>query len=147
MAIIDAQTLFCDGQVITGTAATVSTNVLDLTPLATGNLGRNLSVGEDLFLQVNVGSVTGTSPTTSIAIQTDNTEAFSTPVVLATLPTTSLAATGNVILARLPVGLYEAYLRLSITQGGTSPVGTYKAALVRGAQLQTQYADAVAISA
>jgi hypothetical protein len=147
MPILDRQILFSDAQSITGTSATASTDTIDNGPFYTGNTARDLGVGEDVYLQVTVTGVTGTSPTVSIVIQTDDNEAFSSPTAIATYSGIALpAAGGNVLLVCLPFGNYERFMRLQYTQGGTSPVAVYKAGLVRGVQAQRIYADAITIS-
>ena len=82
-----------------------------------------------------------------MALQTDDTSGFSTPVTLYTSAAIPLpAAGGQVLIACLPYGDYEKFLRLNYTVGGTgSPAATVKAALVRGVTAQKIYTDAVAI--
>jgi hypothetical protein len=151
MAIIDRQNLFSDNQVL-ASGTTASTDILDLQPLFSNtafgsNTARDLGVGEDIYLQVNVTGVAGTSPTLTVALQTDDTSGFSTPVTLYTSAAIPLpAAGGQVLIACLPYGDYEKFLRLNYTVGGTgSPAATVKAALVRGVTAQKIYTDAVAI--
>jgi hypothetical protein len=151
MAIIDRQNLFSDGQALSGAGTVASTDTIDLQPLYSGlggtNLARDLGVGEDIYLQVNVTGVSGTSPTLSVALQTDDNSAFSTPTTLYSSGAVALpAAGGQVLIVCLPYGDYEKFLRLNYTLGGTSPTATIKAALVRGVTAQKIYTDAVVIS-
>jgi hypothetical protein len=147
MAILDRQLLFSDGQSITGTSATNSTDTVDNGPFYTGNTINDLGVGEDIYLQVTASGVTGTSPTVTVVIQTDDNEAFSSPTAVATYSNIALpVAGGDILRACLPLANYERYIRLQFTQGGTSPVATYKAGLVRGVQAFRVYNDAVTIS-
>lgn len=151
MAIFDRQNMFSDAQSIIGTAATVSTDTLDLGPLYSGpggsNVARDLGVGEDLYLQVNVTGVAGTSPTATIQIETADNEAFSTNLAtIATYgPVAMAAAGGQVLIAPVPFGDYRKFARLKYTLGGTSPAGTFKAALVKGITAVKIYADAVVV--
>lgn len=151
MAIIDRQNLFSDGQALTGTGTTASTDILDLQPLYSGiggtNNARDLGVGEDIYLQVNVTGVGGTSPTLTVALQTDDNSSFTSATTLYTSSAVALpAAGGQVLIVCLPYGDYEKFLRLNYTVGGTSPTVTIKAALVRGVTAQKIYTDAYVIS-
>lgn len=149
--IFDRQNMFSDGQQISGTSATGSTDCIDLGPFYSGvggaNLVKDLGVGEDVYLQVTASGVSGTSPTVTIAIETDDNAAFSSPATLASYGPIALpAAGGHVFHVCLPFGDYQQFVRLKFTQGGTSPVATYKAALVRGVQATRNYTDAIVIS-
>jgi hypothetical protein len=149
--IFDRQNMFSDGQAISGTSATGSTDCIDLGPFYSGvggaNLVKDLGVGEDIYLSVSASSVSGTSPTVTVAIETDNNAAFSSPTSLASYGPIALPAGGGQVLnACLPFGDYEQFVRVKFTQGGTSPVATYKAALVRGVQAVKNYTDAIVIS-
>lgn len=147
MPILDRQLLFSDNQAITGTSATASTDTIDNGPYFSGNSAKDLGVGEDVYLVINVTAVSGTSPTVTVVLQTDDNEAFSSPSALTTISTIALPAAGGEILRLcLPYGSYERFMRLQYTQGGTSPVATYKAAIVSGVQAQRIYADAITIS-
>ena len=151
MAIFDRQNMFSDAQSIIGTAATVSTDTIDLSPLYSGpggsNVARDLGVGEDLYLQVNVTGVAGTTPTATIQIETADDSGFSSNLsTIATYGPVSLpAAGGQVLVAPVPFGDYRKFIRLKYTLGGTSPAGIFKAALVKGITAQKVYADAVVI--
>jgi hypothetical protein len=151
MAIIDRQNMFSDAQALSGLSAIASTDIIDLQPLYSGiggtNTARDLGVGEDIYLQVNVSNVTGTSPTLTIALQSDDNSSFTSAVALFTSGAIPLpAAGGQVLVVSLPFGDYEKFLRLNYTLGGTSPTATVKAALVRGVQAVRNYTDAVVIS-
>ena len=151
MAIFDRQNMFSDAQSIIGTAATPSTDTLDLSPLYSGpggsNVARDLGVGEDLYLQVTVTGVAGTSPTATVQIETADDSGFSSNLAtVATYGPVALpAAGGQVLIAPVPFGDYRKFLRLKYTLGGTSPAGTFKAALVKGVTAVKIYSDAVVI--
>lgn len=151
MAIFDRQNMFSDAQLVSGTTATGSTDNIDIGPFYSGvggsNTVKDLGVGEDVYLQVTASGVTGTSPTVTILIETDNNAAFSSPTTIATYGPIALPAAGGAVLnVCLPFGDYEQFVRLKYTQGGISPVATYKAALVRGVTALKNYTDAVVIS-
>jgi len=151
MAIIDRQNLFSDGQVLSAAGTAASTDTIDLQPLYSGiggsNTARDLGVGEDIYLQVNVSGVSGTSPTLTVALQTDDNSSFTSATTLYTSSAVALPASGGqVLIVCLPYGDYEKFLRLNYTLGGTSPTATIKAALVRGVTAQKIYTDAVVIS-
>ena len=151
MAIIDRQNMFSDAQALSGSSAITSTDTIDLQPLYSGvggtNTSRDLGVGESVYLQVTVSGVTGTAPTLTVAIQSDDNSSFNSPTTLFTSAAIPLpAAGGQVLIVSLPFGNYEKFLRLSYTMGGTAPVATVKAALVRGVEAIRNYTDAVVIS-
>lgn len=151
MAIIDRQNMFSDAQALSGAGTTASTDTIDLQPLYSGvggsNTSRDLGVGENVYVQVSVSGVSGTSPTLVVAIQSDDNSGFSSATVLFTSAAIALpAAGGQVLITSLPFGNYEKFLRLSYTLGGTSPVATVKAALVRGVEAIRNYTDALVIS-
>ena len=149
--IFDRQNMFSDGQQISGTSATGSTDCIDLGPFYSGvggsNLVKDLGVGEDIYLSVSAAGVSGTNPAVTIALETDSSAAFGSPVTLASYGPIALpAAGGQVLNLCLPFGDYKQFFRLKFTQSGTSPVATYKAALTRGVQAVKNYADAIVIS-
>jgi hypothetical protein len=147
MPILDRQLLFSDAQAISGTSATVSTDTIDNGPYFSGNTAKDLGIGEDVYLVINATAVSGTSPTVTVVLQTDDNEAFSSPVALTTISNIALPAAGGEILRLcLPFGAYERFMRLQYTQGGTTPAATYKSAIVRGVQAQRIYNDAFTIS-
>lgn len=150
MAILDRQNMFSDGQALSGLSAIASTDVLDLQPLYSGvggsNTGRDFGVGEDIYLQVTVTGVSGTSPTLTVVLQSDDNSNFTSPTTLLTSGAVALpAGGGQVFLVCLPFGNYENFIRLQYTLGGTSPACTVKAALVRGVNATRNYTDAVVI--
>lgn len=151
MAIFDRQNMFSDAQVVSGSTATASTDCIDIGPFYSGvggsNTVKDLGVGEDVYLQVTATSVTGTSPTVTVAIETDSTAAFSSPTTLASFGPIALPPSGGTVLnACLPYGDYKQFVRLKYTHGGSTPGATYKSALVRGVTAVKNYTDAVVIS-
>lgn len=133
---LDKHLEFSDKQTI---ATAVSTNVIDLTP--SKSAARDVGVGEPLYLVMYTPTaITGTAPTLTVAVQTDDAEAFPSAKVLATTAalTPEDFAAGPVVIA-LPAGA-EKYLRLSYTAGGTVATGTISASLSLDAQRWRAYA-------
>lgn len=123
--IQDALLQFSDAQALTATA--VSTNSIDLGPQ-----NRNIADGYPMAIliapSVSADITTG-DETYAVALQTDDNSAFSSPTTLVTLtiPAAQLKA-GQVAYFGLPSGaVFERYLRLNYTLGGTSPSVTLDA--------------------
>ncbi|WCE04429.1 Bbp16 family capsid cement protein [Pseudoxanthomonas sp. JBR18] len=132
---LDAKNEFSTAQTI---ATAVSTNVIDLTPLKAA--ARDVGVGQPVYLVLTTPTtLAGTSPTVTVAIQTDDNAAFSSPAVLATSAALIPAAfaAGPVVIP-LPSGA-EKYLRLSYTTGGTVSAGTITAGLTLDPQRWKSY--------
>lgn len=144
--ITDAQLTFSDAQAVTATAG--STNVIDTGPLFSGNLGRNLGVGERMFVAVTVDvamSDAGSDSTITVTLETDDNAAFSSAATVGTLGVFSaLSAVGTAIFAGLPPGNavpYERYIRLMYTAAnGNLTTGSFTASIVKDAPLFTTYA-------
>lgn len=127
---LDAKNEFSTAQTI---ATAVSTNIIDLTPLKAA--ARDIGIGQPIYLVLTTPTtLAGTSPTLTVAIQTDDNTAFSSPAVLATSAAYAPAdfANGPIVIP-LPSGA-EKYLRLSYTAGGTVTAGTVTAGLTLDAQ-------------
>jgi hypothetical protein len=141
--ILDAQNLFSDAQAITAAAA--STNLIDL------GANRNLGVGEDLYVHVNVDVAftdASSDSTLTVTVETDDNEAFSSPTTAQTIGTfPALSAIGASLKAKLqPDAIVERYMRLKYTpNNGSLSTGSVTAALVLGIQAYTSYADNVSI--
>lgn len=144
---VDAQNLFSDAQAVTATAA--STNYVDLGPL-TGT-ARNIGVGEDLYIRINVDVAltdSGSDSTVAITLETDNNTAFSSATTLATVASVSaLAAVGTSYIYKLSSAAYERYIQLRYTvSGGDLSTGSFTAAIVKDVDQYTSYADNIVIS-
>jgi hypothetical protein len=106
-------------QVVTANAR--STDTIDL------KQDRDIGIGEPMYFVVSVKSVSGTSPTLQVGIQTDDTAAFSSPATIA--QTAAIAVTaGSMIVVPLPRA-NERHLSMFYTVGGTSPSFTLDAYL------------------
>lgn len=125
MALLDAQNEFSDAQAVTVTA--VSTNIIDLNQTAPQYTG-----GEDLFINVNVGTafaggtsiraVLWTDDTTTV---TDGADIISGDVVL-----TAAATAGSSLLRVNLKGLpLQQYIGLQYVVVGTMSAGTVDAFL------------------
>jgi hypothetical protein len=131
--------LFSDAQAITAAAA--STNLIDL------GANRNLGVGEDLYVHVNVDVAftdASSDSTLTVTVETDDNEAFSSPTTAQTIGTfPALSAIGASL---QPDAIVERYMRLKYTpNNGSLSTGSVTAALVLGIQAYTSYADNVSI--
>lgn len=139
---IDKQLEFSAAQTI---ATAVSTNVIPLTPVKSA--ARDVGVGEDLFIVLSTPTVmSGTSPTVTVAVQTDDADTFGSAATLATTAALTPAdfAKGPVVLP-LPAGA-EKYLRLSYTAGGTVAAGTINAHITLDPQRWRAYARNYAVA-
>ncbi len=127
--IIDRQNCFnVTPQNLTGTSLIPSTDVIDF------GSDREMGFGEDMVVLVTITTTAGgTSPTLTIALETDSSEDFSTKTVLLTTP--PLAGSLLVAGARFALPIPKdtrcnRYLRVAYTQGGTSPTCSVTAVLL-----------------
>lgn len=124
--ILDLQNTFSDAQALTVTAA--STNILDLGP------ARQIPEGEAMGLLITVDVAadgTTTNETYQVDIETDDNASFSSAtVVLSQVLTYAQLTVGAKIFLPLPqLVLWERYVRLNFTLGGTTPSVTLTAEL------------------
>lgn len=138
--IMDAQNLFSDAQAVTATAA--STNVMDL-----GIAGRNLGVGEDMYLVVIVDTTftdSGSDSTIAVTLETDDNASMSSPTTLLSLGTfAALTAAGSRLVTKLPINsAYERYLGVRYTAAnGNLTTGAFTAFLTKDIDAYKSYAD------
>jgi hypothetical protein len=145
--IIDAQLTFSDAQAVTATAN--STNVVDTGPLFSGNTGRNLGLGERLYVVVTVDVAmtdSGSDSTITVSLVTDDNSALSSVATVATLGIIpALTAAGSVFAYRLPVAgavPYERYIALAYTTtNGNLTTGSFTASITKDASVYNQYAS------
>lgn len=142
--ILDAQLMYSDAQALTATAA--STNVVD------HGSDRNLGMGVALAILIVFDvALAGTTPTLTIALQTDDNAAFSSAAQVAITASITAAAVGAKYVIMLPPDTsMERFSRLNYTLGGTSPTATVTAMMLPAnfiSQENTYYADAITISA
>lgn len=140
--ILDNENKFSVAQSLTGTSLVASTDYLDL------SVARQIGAGKDLYLVINIDTAAGgTSPTLSVAVQTDDNTSFSSATTILTSPTytqAQMAASSQLVLP-LPLAGFERYLRLGYTQAGTSPTVTLSAHIVENYQQDTKYASGFSV--
>jgi hypothetical protein len=103
---------------------------------------RQVGFGKDLYLVVTVDvAAGGTTPTLSIAVQTDDNAGFSSAATALTSPTYTQAQLGlsTQIALPMPQQGWERYVRLNYTLAGTSPTITLSAHLVENFQTDIKY--------
>lgn len=147
--IFDRTALLSDAQAITTTAA--STNVIDLGPPSTAprhaaSLRRNLGIGACIpfLIQVVETFTAAGAGTLTVALQTDDNEAFSSPTTVWTSPAIALAdlvAGQNLgVVNYIPKGINdkgitERYFRLNYTVAtGPMTAGKITAGVVAAVQ-------------
>lgn len=144
MAILDRENAFSQSQALTGTSLVASTDVIDLSVV------RQIGAGNgEPILQVNFEvAAGGTTPTMTLALQTDDNAAFSSATTVVTyLSAAAAAAFGASSQYAFPIprqGL-ERYIRVAYTMGGTTPTATVSAHLVLDAQEDVKYASGFSV--
>ena len=118
--LIDKLLRFSASQSLAGASGTASTDILDL------GADRDMTaLGRPLYVAVVLEASGGTSPTLQVIVQTDDNSGFSSAVALHTGPALAQAS-NRVQIIPIP-HTNERYLRLTYTQGGTSPTATVSA--------------------
>lgn len=132
---IDKLLRFSASQALSAASGTASTDVLDL------GADRDLTaLGRPLYIVVVVEASGGTSPTLQVIVQTDDNSSFSSATAIYTGPATSQATRAQII--PMPND-NERYLRLTYTQGGTSPTATVSAFITDSPQSWQATADGI----
>lgn len=135
--IFDKTTLLSDQQAITATA--VSTNVINLGPIATG-IVRDIGKGKPipLLVQVTEAFLAAGAATLTVTLETDSVENFASPKVVWTSPAIGKAdlIAGRVIIPEyIPRGVDELYFRLNYTVAtGPMTAGKITAGVTMGNQ-------------
>lgn len=136
--IIDAQTRFSNAQAITSTAA--STNLIDLGAI------RNLGVGQNLYVVVQVTTAmadSSSNSTIAVTTETDDNAGFTNATTGQTIGTfAAVSAVGTTIVGQLyPDRANERYLRLKYTPAnGNLSAGAFTAFLTPDIQNWQAYA-------
>jgi len=86
------------------------------------------TAGQTLCMSLHVLSVTGTSPTLSVAIQSDDNVGFTSPITVATFAT-AVPASNLYQFLTLAGPRTDTYYRVNYTVGGTGPGFTFVAAV------------------
>lgn len=136
--IFDSRLEFSDAQAVTSSAA--STNIVDLTS------DRDVGPGERLWLVLTVQTaITGSSPTVSAVLQTDDNASFSSATAIATLETlTATNGTAGATFFMAVPSNNERYLRVNYTAGGTVSTGAVNAFLTnQEPKYHAAYPDAI----
>ena len=136
--MIDQMLVFDDGKAVSAAGALTGTNVLDM------GVARDLGSGEPLWVVLTfVGVVSGTSPTHVTALKGADDVGITSNVVTkftsGALALPAQATAGGFVgqyAFRIPAGLPKRYYRLDGTAGGTTPVYTYSASIVKDAELK-----------
>jgi hypothetical protein len=127
--ILDRENAFSQSQALTGTTLVPSTDVIDLSQI------RQVGIGEDLHIVINFEAAAGgTTPTITVALQTDDNAAFSSAATVTTyLNAVSTPGASSQFVFNIPHQL-ERFIRLAYTQGGTTPTTTVSAHIAVGSQ-------------
>ncbi len=138
MAILDRENAFSQSQALTGTTLVASTDVIDMSQI------RQIGAGKgEPFLQLNFEAAPGgTTPTMTVAIQTDDNVGFASPTtwitLLSAIPAAQFGASTQYTF-NLPRQGAERFIRLAYTMGGTTPTSTVSAHLVIDVQEDIKY--------
>lgn len=143
--IMDAYNQFSDQQAVTTTA--LSTNVIDLGPLYSGNTVRDIGSGERLFLHILVEeAVTASgSATDTITLESDSVPTLDSAAVVhwtsGAIGKATMVA-GYEIKIPLPPGGYKRYLGIRHTIGtGPLTAGKFTASIVKDVDTRRDYAS------
>jgi hypothetical protein len=147
--ILDNDLLFADALAVTAAAA--STNYYDTGPLFSGNLGRNLGMGDNIYFSISVDTAmtdSGSNSTLTVDLQTDDNTSFSSAATVATLVTIpAVSAAGTKYFVKMPIATtvpYERYIRIYFTpNNGDLSAGAFTVAIVKDPDNWTSYVSAV----
>ena len=145
--LLNSQEVFSDSQAVTATA--ISTNVIDLNPVAGPNILQDVGAGEDVYLVVvteTAATDVGSDATLAVSLESDSTENLATsPTVhlnTGAIPFATFSPAGSVLIAtKLPGGSYERYLGVRFTvANGPLTAGRFDAFLTKDVQQFRAYA-------
>lgn len=140
--ILDRETAFSQSQALTGTTLVASTDTIDLSAI------RQIGIGEDLYIVLNFEvAAGGTTPTITVALQTDDNSAFSSATTVSTLmnAVTTPGASSQLVFP-IPYQGLERHIRLAYTQGGTTPTTTLSAHVVLTPQFDVKTAGGFTVA-
>lgn len=133
--LIDKNLRFSASQALSAASGTASTDLLDL------GADRDLTaLGRQLYVVVVFEASGGTNPTMQVVLQTDDNSSFSSATAIYTGPAL-LQSLGAQIIPMPHTN--ERYLRLTYTQGGTSPTATVSAFITDSPQAWAALADGI----
>lgn len=139
---LDAGLLFSRAQALTGTGATDSSNIIDLSQ------SRDIGIGEpmELICQVVTGFTSGGAGTLKVDLVTSALADFSSPTTLASSATYTMAQLGagaQLFRIKMPLGS-KRYLKLIYTVGGAAmTAGKVTAGLNLDRQATVNYASGI----
>lgn len=145
MSILDRENAFSQSQALTGTSLVPSTDVIDLSSVRQIGAGK----GEPMLLVNFEAAAGGTTPTMTLALQTDDNVGFSSPTTVVTyLNGVAAAAFGasTQYSFALPRQGLERFIRVVYTMGGTSPTSTVSAHLALDIQEDIKYASGFTVA-
>lgn len=143
---VDAHNEFSDGQAVTSSA--ISTNVIDLGPVAANTL-RDIGAGEEVYLVVRTivaATDTSSDATLTVSLESDSTADLATSATVhfttAALAFATFSPAGATLVAvRLPAGNYEQYLGVRYTvASGPLTAGNFDAFLTKDYAAYRSYA-------
>ena len=141
--ILDRENAFSQSQALTGTSLVPSTDVIDLSQVRQIGQGNNLP---ELVLNFEAAPG-GTTPTITVALQTDDNVGFASPTTLITyLSAVTTPAASTQFIFNIPQQGIERFIRLAYTQGGTSPTTTLSAHLILDPQIDLKYAGGFTVA-
>ncbi len=145
--LLNSQEVFSDAQAVTSTA--ISTNVIDLNPVAGPNTLQDVGAGEDVYLIVvteTAATDTGSDATLTVTLESDSTADLATSATVhfstGALAFAAFSPAQTVLAAiKLPIGAYERYLGVRYTvASGPLTAGKFDAFLTKDAQQYRAYA-------
>lgn len=129
--IFDRQTLFSDAQAVTATA--VSTNTIDLGPIATGRK-RRVGLGEKIPVVIQVVEAFAGATSLTVSVQESDTESsgFADIATSVAVPVASLKPGYRFEIDVMPRNQSKRYIRLNYTVEGAATAGRVTAGVVLG---------------
>jgi hypothetical protein len=148
--LLDAHNLFSDAQSIT-TGSDSGNGVLSENTIDLGLAGRNIGVGEDLYVVVVCDlamTSSGSNDTLDVRLVTAAYAALNSPTTLQTIGTfPAVSAAGTKISAKIAPATFLQYIGLLyITNGDALTQGKFTAFLTHDIDAYTSYADNITIS-
>lgn len=140
--ILDRENAFSQSQALTGTTLVPSTDVIDLSQI------RQVGIGDDLYLVLNFEVAPGgTSPTITVALQTDDNVGFTSAATLITyMSAVTTPGASSQFVFPLPYQGLERFIRLAYTQGGTTPTTTLSAHIAHTPQYDIKTASGFTVA-
>lgn len=133
---LDRENAFSQSQALSGTTLVPSVDVIDLSQIRQIGAGK----GEPFIVLNFEAAPGGTTPTITVALQTDDNVGFASPATpLTYLSAVTTPGASSQFTLPLPRQGLERFIRLVYTQGGTTPTTTLSAHLVVDAQEDVKY--------